>query len=97
VWPLHVVDEGKYTGEDNQEDDHHAKPSMSLIWVQHSAMLSDRNETGKLAVPRVRFSATGVGHQLHLKHRKETHLTPGDKVENFALQNQDGNAPQPGV
>ncbi len=24
-------------------------------------------------------------------------MNPGDKVENFTLQNQDGNAPRPGV
>jgi hypothetical protein len=46
---------------------------------------------------KIGFRQLSVEDKLHLRHRKGTQKTPGDKVENLTLQDQDGNDPRPGV
>jgi hypothetical protein len=45
--------------------------------------------------PQHNVAENPIFQEIRLKHRKGSHMNPGDKVENFTLQNQDGNAPGP--
>jgi hypothetical protein len=43
------------------------------------------------------FRQLSVGNNTASQAPQRSHMNVGDKVENFTLQNQDGNDPRPGV
>src|SRR5271168_803076 len=58
-------------------------------WVESRSV--DGQSGSDPLLPQSRVSGNFiVRHKLHHEHRKGTHMKPGDKVENFTLQNQDG-------